>query len=460
MRDTRQQPGAGHHKKARRVEIQWTAVTYHGFLLYSALLTVILVAIIYLIRPDFFLGITRRLTATINAAAPTTESLALRNQARFVNLDGKVEVKKVNSLNWETADYHTTLDKGDLVRTAADGAARITFVDGTTYTIKSDSFVTVEQNSVDRDKTTRVAVHIRSGAVDLATGSWQSPRSKAEVSFANARASLHENSRAAVRSDRHNGYSEITVSAGAANMKVGGQQMEIGKWERAALGQRRAGHQDTVLAPPESGRAIESAAIDRTRSKARAAIHFAWSAVPDAVSYELRVSTNSMFTRVVAEKRAARKPTWTSPASIPATISGTSRRRTPASARARRATRISSLWSRRARHRKCCWKWIGTELHGNVVELIGRTEPGAALIINGETVADIRPDGHFRYFTQPMARGSHEIVITGRIAAEAQPSSACRLSYRKRVRIAAHRSGRAKGTAAGPRSKTAAGKEN
>ena len=30
-----------------------------------------------------------------------------------------------------------------------------------------------------------------------------------------------------------------------------------------------------------------------------------------------------------------------------------------------------------------------TELHGNVVELIGRTEPGAALIINGETVADI-----------------------------------------------------------------------
>ena len=31
-----------------------------------------------------------------------------------------------------------------------------------------------------------------------------------------------------------------------------------------------------------------------------------------------------------------------------------------------------------------------TELHGNVVELIGRTEPGAALIINGESVADIQ----------------------------------------------------------------------
>ena len=54
-----------------------------------------------------------------------------------------------------------------------------------------------------------------------------------------------------------------------------------------------------------------------------------------------------------------------------------------------------------------------TELQGNVVEVIGRTEPGAALIINGEQVADIKPDGHFRYFTEPMTRGSHPIVIMG-----------------------------------------------
>lgn len=54
-----------------------------------------------------------------------------------------------------------------------------------------------------------------------------------------------------------------------------------------------------------------------------------------------------------------------------------------------------------------------TELQGNVVEVIGHTEPGAALIVNGESVADIKPDGHFRYFTEPMTRGSHPIVIIG-----------------------------------------------
>ena len=45
--------------------------------------------------------------------------------------------------------------------------------------------------------------------------------------------------------------------------------------------------------------------------------------------------------------------------------------------------------------------------------MIGRTEPGAALIVNGDSVADIRPDGRFRYFTQPLPRGSHDLAIMG-----------------------------------------------
>jgi hypothetical protein len=54
-----------------------------------------------------------------------------------------------------------------------------------------------------------------------------------------------------------------------------------------------------------------------------------------------------------------------------------------------------------------------TVLHGNLVELIGHTEPGSALIINGQPVADITPDGHFRFFTDALAKGSQTIVITG-----------------------------------------------
>ncbi len=54
-----------------------------------------------------------------------------------------------------------------------------------------------------------------------------------------------------------------------------------------------------------------------------------------------------------------------------------------------------------------------TVLHGSVVEIIGHTEPSAALIINGNNVAGIKPDGHFSYFTEPLSKGSHTIMITG-----------------------------------------------
>jgi hypothetical protein len=55
----------------------------------------------------------------------------------------------------------------------------------------------------------------------------------------------------------------------------------------------------------------------------------------------------------------------------------------------------------------------GTQIHGRVAEIIGRTEPGAALIINGQPVPNIGPDGGFRHFTEPLEPGQHTIVIVG-----------------------------------------------
>jgi hypothetical protein len=55
----------------------------------------------------------------------------------------------------------------------------------------------------------------------------------------------------------------------------------------------------------------------------------------------------------------------------------------------------------------------GTQIHGRVVEIIGRTEPGAALIVNGQPVPIIAADGGFRHFTEPLEPGQHTIVIIG-----------------------------------------------
>src|SRR5690349_22514424 len=232
MYDSRQ-PGPPKHGKVA-IEVQWTTISYRTVITYIVLTVIILCAGVYVARPAWLTKAMDRVSHSLGAAPSNAAALA-QNQARFVNLDGKVEIKRANSVTWENADYRTTLDKGDLIRTGDDGAARLTFVDGTTYTVKSNSFVTVEQNYIDRDQSTSVAVHISSGAVDLATGTWQSPRSRAEVSFANARASLQENSRASVHSDPSTDQNDITPSAGAAQMQVGDQRIDIGKWEQVTF---------------------------------------------------------------------------------------------------------------------------------------------------------------------------------------------------------------------------------
>jgi hypothetical protein len=400
-----------HKPKVSRVEVYWHTVTYRTVMLYILVGAVIVLALTYLIAPDRSMSLVRRFTQALenSTAPPVTPS---SRQARFVNLDGKVQVKKVNSVQWATADYQITLDKGDLIQTGSEGVARVSFADGTTYTVKPDTLVTVEENLVEEDQATRVGVHISSGAVDLATGSWPVAGSKAEVSFENAVASMRANSRAAVRSDPSTKENEITVASGGADLQRGGEHTQVGQWEKAQFTTGNAAVTKTqMLAPPQLVEPVNLQPIIVVDPK-HTKITFRWEEVNSAKTYILRVSPTAMFTQVVLEKRA----TGTS-----AEVTGLDAGEYFWSVRAIDAQNVTSEASDpfkftlvaedKAQDMKL--EVDATEIHGNVVEIIGHTEPGATLIINGQQVADMAPDGRFRYFTQPMSSGSKIIVIMG-----------------------------------------------
>src|ERR1700730_5586606 len=290
--------------KISTVEVYWRTVTYRTVAVYLLLILAVVMATLYLIYPESYSGAIAKLSKTLGAGAKASAELSTK-QAKFVNLDGKVQVKKVNSVQWVTADYRMALDKGDLIQTTGDGAARVTFADGTTYTVQADTLVTVEENSVGRDSETRVGMHITSGAVDLATGTWDSPKSKAEVSFSNAVASVKQNSRAAVRSDPKTSESEITVSAGPAELATtdGRQHVEIGRFERVSVPPSGGTVTKTnVLAPPDLAQPMNLQPMIAPDPK-HAPVHFEWKPVAGAVSYELRVSTTSMFSRILEDRK-------------------------------------------------------------------------------------------------------------------------------------------------------------
>src|SRR5688572_9421382 len=128
-------------KKIPQVEIEWKAVTYRSVKIASLVICGIVLVSLYAFNPRALTKIIGSGGARTAATSSETMAIPLGNQARFVNLDGPVAVKKVSAVNWQTADYQTVLEKGDLVRTESEAAARILFVDGTTYTIRADSLV-------------------------------------------------------------------------------------------------------------------------------------------------------------------------------------------------------------------------------------------------------------------------------------------------------------------------------
>jgi hypothetical protein len=397
-------------QKISRVEVYWHTVKYRTMLLYAILIATIVLTCAYMIFPEVSASIIHRLSDTLTPRDGGVATPSSR-QARFINLDGKVQVKKVNSVQWTTADYQVTLDKGDLIQTGPEGVARIGFADGTTYTVKGDTLVTVEENIVAQDNATQVGVHITSGQVDLATGTWQVPGSKAEVSFENAVASLRENSRAAVSSDPTTNEQQITVSNGSAELNRGNEHLDIGQWERATFPTGGAISRSQVLAPPEITEPINLQAIIVANPK-KDPVHFSWKPVATAKMYDFQAGTTTMFNNIVAERK-------TSSTSVDVTglepgdyfwrvraIDDKNNVSDPSDS-------FKFMLATQGKEQDMLLSVDDTELQGNVVEIIGRTEPGAALIINGEQVADIKTDGQFRHFTQPMARGSHEVVITG-----------------------------------------------
>lgn len=54
--------------------------------------------------------------------------------------------------------------------------------------------------------------------------------------------------------------------------------------------------------------------------------------------------------------------------------------------------------------------------HGHVIEVKGKTDPAARVMVNGREVPLIRPDGQFSFFTAPLPKGESVITVTAQNA--------------------------------------------
>jgi hypothetical protein len=141
-------------------------------------------------------------------------------------------------------------------------------------------------------------------------------------------------------------------------------------------------------------------------------VQFSWSPVSQAVSYHLRVSRNPYFSSTVIDKRIGRSDEQISSLGEGAfywmvqseDING--------------QTSIESEKNRFTVIRKGPENVpIALELsplvqHGHVIEIKGKTESSARVMVNGQEVPVVGGDGTFQYFTPPLPNGENLITIT------------------------------------------------
>jgi FecR protein len=404
-------PRHSQHNRAPRVEVYWTTVTYKTVILYTVLGLAVIFGGIYMAKPDLYSAVINKLDKSVGN--PEVDPVvADAKRAKFVNLDGHVQVKKVSSVQWVDATLSTSLDKGDLVRTGSDSDARISFADGTSYTIKPDTLITVEENATDNNRPTSVSVSIQTGQVDLATPMLRSPDSKAAVKAEDTTTQVHSNSRAAVKFDPDKKESEVVVASGSAQVQRGQERIDLAQYEKATIPNSGAILRSTVLAPPDLVAPLNLAPIIAENPRS-ATVHFEWKPVPDAVSYTLKVSRTAMFTSTVFDKKEIKGTSL----DIAGLDAGDYFWNVMATDAKKQSSEVSEIFKftlvARGKSQEMTLEITDTRIVGRVAEIIGKTEPGAALIINGQAVPNIAPDGTFRHFTEALEPGQHTITVIG-----------------------------------------------
>jgi len=389
--------------------VYWKAVTYKTVIGYGLLAVALIAAGFYVVKPELYQALFKKFEKAVDTEIDAAG--ADQKHAKFVNLDGKVEVKKVNSVQWVVADFRTSLDKGDQIKTGTDGDARITFGDGTTYTMKPDSLVVVEENSTESNKPSSSGIGITTGQVDWATPTFTLAESKAQVRVEDAKAQLGSNSRGKVKADPDNKSSEILVSSGTAQVQRGQEKINLTQFEKVTIPNNGAFQRSNVLAPPDLVAPLNLSPIIAENPKI-SPVRFEWKPVQDAVSYTLRISTTSMFTKTVKDptvKGTAVDITGLDPGDYFWTVTATDGKK--------ETSEISEIFKftlvAQGKSQSMLLEIDSTQLHGRVAEIVGRTERGAALIINGQSVPNVSPDGTFRHFTEALEPGQHTISVLG-----------------------------------------------
>jgi hypothetical protein len=403
--------------------VAWKTVTYRSVALLILAVAAVFFVALRLAFPQFTES---SIQAANNAASKVLEKVAgmapaagagasTAQQAHFTALDGTVRVKKSSSNSFISADYNVPLEKGDVVQTGSEGMAKVVFNDGTSYTVKQDSLIVIEENSANDQQQTNVAVAVSTGTVDLSTATYVQG-SKSQVIVAGATASLAPESVAQVRNDPKSDQHEILLKKGTGEVTRNGETVRLANWEKVSFQGKETRMEKAKETGPPTPISPANMMPIFVSGESTKDVEFSWTAMTNAVGYRLRISRNPYFSSTLVDKKV-------NTADVTVTSLGEGAYywmvqsydgggKESVESEKNRFTIIPKGKQTDA---------IDLELdpfvqHGHVIEVLGKTQAGARVMVNGREVPMIGTDGSFRYFTAPLPTGESVITVTAQTA--------------------------------------------
>jgi hypothetical protein len=401
--------------------VAWKTVTYRSVIM--ALIGAVLIfgAVMHVAFPKFTDSTVKAagqlsagLLEKVAGLAPPLKgpSAAASQQAHFTALDGTIRVRKGNGNSWINADYNVPLEKGDVVQTGAEGMAKIVFNDGTNYTVRQDSLIVIEENSANDQQQTNVSVAVTTGTVDLTTATFVQG-SKSQVIVAGAKASLAPDSSAMVHNNPKDDQHEILVKKGSGEIERHGEVVHLSNWEKVSFhSESKTMERATEIGPPAPITPGNMMPVFMNAGEKSKEVEFAWTPMTNAAGYRLRISHNPYFSSLLMDRKVESQSVAVTGLPVGAYYW---------SIQSYDAAGKVSVESEKNRFTIIVKAKEKTEMsldldpfvqHGHVIEVKGKTEAGARVMVNGREVPIIGDDGSFHYFTPPLPNGESLITVT------------------------------------------------
>src|SRR5262245_48848571 len=272
--------------REKNYEIEWQTISIRSIKIFLILVVSVALFLLYW----FWLK-------DVVKTEPAQETATTISTARFMDYEGKVEVKPRDMFEWKAASFKMDLHEGDRIRTAPDSSARIKFEDNTEITVQPDSIVVINKRGAGTTRQQSLMVVEIGGSDVNAEKSASAPSVSTEKID---RFQLAPGSSGSVVADEQSGQHSSTVNKGFGETTVNGKTVKMAELERVQIGKENQVTKlklptTPTLFSPQNGQVFDFV------SEQGLTVELKWRDVPNAARYHVQISETMLFGKLKGE---------------------------------------------------------------------------------------------------------------------------------------------------------------